>query len=430
MKTLILLIIFLILIFDNPAFAQETLQERYNQVLQRPAYSCHNDICLPIGTVQGDELVDPLTHLPSCIGSGCQKILNPCEGKGFGGTCDEALAENQNNSTQIIQNEEPLNAEMRLMSVAVTNTPVNVGCWATGGQKPYQITMVLPGTLWGSGTRTFYSNFGMVSETFLMPHTGVIFTCDVQDAAGSQTSTFLSIPINDGSSNVVSGQSGTSQPLQNSQGFNYQASPAHEQQSGQSSEQSNNYQDNSQSNNQASEQYSIQQKTIQDDLNKTLEFMGLGLLAIIGLIFMFREMNRRKTTIVEVYRPSFGTGRASFTPDNTTSIRQEGNTIVETRNEIVEWNPVFWQRVKTEFPKDWQRLLEWMAKNADDIALLYSMATDNEKTAREILERARKELKLKIIYCEFCNEVKSSEDELYKHIKRHHGKRNSAIGGE
>ncbi|MGI0046845.1 MAG: hypothetical protein ACREBB_06625 [Nitrosotalea sp.] len=162
--------------------------------MQKPTYNCHNGECLPTGSVQGDHIISKYDDAYIYkYGYYVPKNLNQLYPNSIQSQIDSQTNSDENANT------EPLKAEIRLMSVAVTNSPVYIGCGAEGGTPPYQITLKMPPPLWGSDTKMFNANFGMISETFLIPHDSVTFTCNVQDASGNQASNFTDVSVADGS---------------------------------------------------------------------------------------------------------------------------------------------------------------------------------------------------------------------------------------
>lgn len=74
---------------------------------------------------------------------------------------------------------------------------------------------------------------------------------------------------------------------------------------------------------------------------------------------------------------------------------REGNDIVQTQvqeeHTISNWNEELWKEVKTNFPRDWEKILKWISENTEDVNIIIKNSKDNREALYKLLERAREE---------------------------------------
>ena len=394
-----LIFIFLALFPNNVAFA--TLQDQYNQVLQKPNYTCHNGACLPTGHVQGNNLIDPITHLPSCVGSGCNGELNPCEGRGYGGVCDEALAGNQGSIDQTVQ---PLknfcangvwNGGVCLEDAVRVGDIVYISAAASGGFAPYSFKLFLDHSTYATDLSSQLTiNENIATYKFYPNVIGRYdFSFDVIDSTGQQLYNFTEVNVIDSqivpSTFAYLGNVGTESTY----------SQAHESQNAGQSAGEDVYQ--------TTGQIATHQTSPDNPFWLDL-IVGLGVsicVAVVGIVTL------KFWAAVRIHAQQ----RERQRQNNRSAIRDNSEN-VETQ---VEREPFFtdeWFRnLQEQFPRDYARILDWVKRNPDETKKI-RQASETEREEQRRIVRAWKD-EVKSIKCA-CGATFSDEDKFISHLKK------------
>ncbi len=67
---------------------------------------------------------------------------------------------------------------------------------------------------------------------------------------------------------------------------------------------------------------------------------------------------------------------------------QRVDTTIQENREITKWNEALWLDVKTNFPRDWQKILKWIALHVEDVNIIIKNSTSNEVARRRIIKEA------------------------------------------
>jgi hypothetical protein len=115
----------------------------------------------------------------------------------------------------------------------------------------------------------------------------------------------------------------------------------------------------------------------------------IGVVTAVSFVFILVRLLRREN------RRSYVSSVGGYGNTGTIRTYENGNavdTTIQEVREIQNWNSELWTDVKTNFPRDWEKILKWISENPEDVKIILKASKDHREALRQMAKEAVKQM--------------------------------------